>query len=110
MIYAVYAIRDALTGFMQPTFELNDACAKRNFEVAVTCVSPPGHLLSARPADFTLYKIGQYDSDSGGLVPLSPPECICTGSSLAVSRFRRGIDTPPRPDDTDLIDREDYYV
>lgn len=35
MIYNIYAMRDELTGFLPPTYDINDAAAMRNFRVAI---------------------------------------------------------------------------
>lgn len=70
MIYGVYAIRDVRTGFLQPSFDVNDQAAMRNFSHAV--VNSPD-LLSSFSADFSLYKIAEYDTDSGRISPLDLP-------------------------------------
>lgn len=72
MMY-VYAIRDARSGFLQPTFELNDAIAVRNFHHA--CMNSDSILFS-HAADFSLYRLGSYDSDSGRITPEDVPVFI----------------------------------
>lgn len=67
MIYGVYAIRDLKTGFLTPTVDVNDQSAMRNFEHAV--VSHPDSLFFSHPEDYTLFKLGEYDSDLGKLLP-----------------------------------------
>lgn len=69
MIYGLYAMRDVKVGFMQPSIEVNDMAAIRNFQHAVT---HSDGLLSSFAKDFSLYKIGTYDSDSAAVAPLTP--------------------------------------
>lgn len=78
MITNVYAMRDSMQGFLQPTFDLNDNLAKRNFTFALTRKDT---LLYARKQDFDLFKIGSYDSDTGLLTSITP-ECILQGASV----------------------------
>lgn len=77
MKFGMYSIRDVLTGFMSPVLEQNDASAMRNFRVA--CEQPGSSLMFNRPGDFSLYRIAEFDSDSGVLVPVVPPEIVCLG-------------------------------
>lgn len=62
MKYSVYVIRDLKVGFMSPTVDHNDASAIRNFEHAVKNTSS---LMNSHPEDYTLYRIGEFDSESG---------------------------------------------
>lgn len=70
MIYGVYAMRDVKVGFLTPTFDVNDESAKRNFSFAVL---NSDSVLSSFANDFSFYKLGEYDSESGLLRPLSLP-------------------------------------
>lgn len=81
MKYGVYSINDSLTGFLSPTFELNDAVALRNFEHAV--VSSPS-LFTSHPEHYTLYRIGSFDSTTGVFVSCTPPEQIVTAQSVVL--------------------------
>lgn len=80
MIFGVYSIRDALTGFMAPVCELSDAVAARNFSASVSD-SRPGQLMNFRPSDFSLYRVGDFDSESGSLVTYPVPTLILTAES-----------------------------
>lgn len=62
MKYPVYAIRDVHTGFMSPTIDQNDSAAIRNFEHAVM---QSASLMNSHPEHYGLYKIGEFDSDTG---------------------------------------------
>lgn len=79
MILGVYAIRDKHTGFMSLTTEQNDNCAMRNFAHAMQNVDS---LLYTHPDDFDLFRLGDYDTDSGELNPNYPVKHILAGASL----------------------------
>lgn len=91
MIYGVYAIRDVRTGFLQPSFDVNDQAAMRNFSHAV--VKSPD-VLSSFSADFSLYKLADYDTDSGRITPLDLPLFLLDASSC----IRSPGEVPIRPD------------
>lgn len=78
MIYNVYCMRDQMTGFMQPTFEINDNVAQRNFSYAI---NRKDSILYANPKHFDLYKLGTFDTETGELSKCEP-EIICTGLSV----------------------------
>uniref|UniRef100_A0AAU8AXJ1 Nonstructural protein n=1 Tax=Dulem virus 121 TaxID=3145598 RepID=A0AAU8AXJ1_9VIRU len=67
MKLGVYVIRDQRTSFMTPTFDYNDASAVRNFEHAV---QQKESLFFSHPEDYSLYKIGDYDMDTGVITPI----------------------------------------
>lgn len=67
MIFGVYAIRDVKSGFLQPTVELNDQVALRNF--AHACMQGES-LFFTHAADYSLYKIGTFNSETGILTSL----------------------------------------
>lgn len=72
MIYGLYSIRDVKTGFLPPTTDVNDDSAKRNFAFAFKEDS----LFVFARSDYSLYKIAEYDTDSGQVVPVNPPEWL----------------------------------
>lgn len=78
MKFNVYSIRDVKTGFLSPTFEINDAVAMRNFEHAI---QNSDSILFSHAADFSLFRIGTFDSDSGRLMPLELPIEVMAGAS-----------------------------
>lgn len=77
MIFGIYSIRDVKSGFMQPTVEMNDAIAHRNFAHAV---QNSDSVLFSHFKDFSLYRIGSFDSDCGSVSSLDLPELICDAS------------------------------
>lgn len=86
MKLGIYSMRDRLTGYLQPSFDLNDAVALRNFEAAILQVRP-GNLLHTNPEDYALYKLGDFDSDSGVITPMSPLQ-IATGSAVILKSLK----------------------
>ncbi len=79
MILKVYVMRDAKTSFMTPTFDVNDASARRNFAY---CINRTDGLFNSSPEDFDLYCIGEYNSDDGVIISYPVPEFISSGSSV----------------------------
>ncbi|WGL31252.1 nonstructural protein [Dipodfec virus UOA04_Rod_843] len=77
MIYGVYSIFDAKTGFMTPTIEINDQAASRNFCHAV---ANSDGILYSFAQDFQLYRIGEFDSDTALITPVSPTKMVITGA------------------------------
>lgn len=65
----VYSIRDVHTGFMTPTVDQNDASAMRNFRHAVMQTSS---LMNSHPKDYSLYRIGDFETDSGEFTSMLP--------------------------------------
>lgn len=84
MIYRVYSIRDRFSDFMPPVLEQSDPIAMRNFEMAVSAQKRDTSIMAFRPSDFSLYHIADFDSDSGVLSAVVPPEIICSGDSFEV--------------------------
>lgn len=79
MIYPVYSIRDKATAFMPVSVDLNDQSAIRNFSMAVNAGSGP---LGFSPADFDLYKVGEFNDQSGEIKPVTPAVFLVNGASL----------------------------
>ena len=66
MKYNVYCIRDDKTGFLTPTVDTNHFTAARNFANAI--MQGQG-VLFTHADDFRLYCIGEFDTESGQLIP-----------------------------------------
>lgn len=69
MKYPVYAVRDIHTGFMTPTVDQNDAAAIRNFRHG--CMQNAS-LMNSHPGDFSLCRIGEFDTETGEIVSCLP--------------------------------------
>lgn len=79
MIYGIYAIKDAKTSFMPCNVDYNDASAIRNFEHAVMASDS---LMRSHPADYTLYRLGTYNTETGFIVSKAHPQQIADAASV----------------------------
>lgn len=82
MKYGLYSMRDDLTGFLVPTADSNDATAMRNFQYAI---QKPDSVMNAKPQDFSLYKVGIFDTDDGCIEfvdEVEYPILLCRGDSF----------------------------
>lgn len=61
----VYAVRDLKTTFLSPFVEVNDEAAKRGFFYSI---SNQPDIIGFAPKDFSLYRIGSFDTMKGTLV------------------------------------------
>lgn len=77
MKYPVYAIRDLKAGFGQPIVSLNDQTMIRTFSVKINQIDE----MSFAPADYQLFKIGTFDTDSGAFDP-QLAEFVISGSDV----------------------------
>lgn len=73
MIISIYSINDALNGFANPTLQNNDAAAMRSFAEVFKDVYSP--------ADYSLWKIGKFDTETGELIP-DVPSVICRATDF----------------------------
>ncbi len=81
MKYGIYSIRDAAANvFTAPTIDLTDESAIRAFSQAV---NNDGSMMNFCPSDFSLYRIGILHVEAGTIDPISPPEKLVSGDSLA---------------------------
>lgn len=79
----IYSIRDARTGFLHPTFEVNDAVAARNFEHAVV---NSDSVLFSHASDFSLYRLGLFDEESGQITPDPMPVFVINGADVLAGK------------------------
>ena len=75
----VYAIHDEFTGFGSPFVDVNDASAQRNFAFAI---NNNGDTMTFSPKDYALYKLGEFDHESGAFEPLPCPLLVVRGDVL----------------------------
>lgn len=85
MKFGLYSIRDAKTGFMTPVVEPNVASATRNFYHSVQ--NSEGVLFTFAQ-DFALYRIADFDAETGQVIPLVPIVQVADGAS-AVAALRK---------------------
>ena len=79
MTYGIYAVRDVKTGFLSPTLDVNGDSAIRNFEHAVHRADS---LFYTHASDYSLYRIGDYDTDTGTIIPAVPVVHIVDADAL----------------------------
>ena len=79
MIYGIYAIRDAKTAFMPATVDFNNDAAIRNFEHACKVADS---LMASHPADYSLWCLGSYNTDTGVISAEDVPVQIADASSI----------------------------
>lgn len=58
----IFAIKDELVGFMNPTFEQTEQVALRNFSFAI---NKADSLLYTNAKDYSLWLLGEYDTEKG---------------------------------------------
>lgn len=81
MTYPIYAIRDEKTQFMAMLMtEQNDFAAKRQFDLMINASMT---IMSQNPGDFTLYKVAEFDTDTGEIITKWPIEFIVNGVSVS---------------------------
>ena len=62
MNLGLYAMRDNVQGFLIPQAYMNDATALREFQLLC---NKKETVYGFRPSDFSLYKIGEFDTETG---------------------------------------------
>lgn len=78
VIYTAFAIRDIKTeSFNMPYFQTHKAAAMRSFQ---DLASDPQAIICKHPADFQLFEIGTYNSQTGAMVPHDTPVYLATAS------------------------------
>lgn len=70
MKFGIYAVRDVKVGFQSISVQPNDAAAVRGFESTVT---NSDSVLFTHSEDFSLFKLGEFDAESGRIAALDLP-------------------------------------
>lgn len=78
MKYPMFCYRDNKVGFMLPFCEQNDLAAVRGFSYAI---NGNDGLMNFSPADYDLYKVGEFDTEKG-TVECHTPDLVCSGTSV----------------------------
>lgn len=78
MIVPVCCMRDQLTGFMNPFVVSNLDVALRDFKIVI---NDDKQALHYNPQHFDLYKVAEFDTEKGEMIPC-PIDLICTGLSV----------------------------
>lgn len=81
MIYGVYVIRDVKMGFTSPMLDSNDETAMRNFitQVKNANLNPT---LFFNKKDFSLYKLGEYDTDNAHYTLSETPQILMEATDV----------------------------
>lgn len=77
MILQAYSIKDDKVGFYAPTYEQNDKLAIRVFQ---SIYKDKNSTIHSYPADFSLFAVGSFDTDTGVLTSQTPKFLISAGS------------------------------
>lgn len=75
----IFALRDSKVRFLCPFFAPNEEAAVRNVEHDV---QTSGSLISSHTSDFDLFKLGEFDDESGVISALETPQFVVSGSSI----------------------------
>lgn len=76
MIRGIYTVRDEASAlYMGLQINDNNDVAIRNFDFAMS----HNDMMSFRPADYSLWYLGEYD-DTTGIITSVPPQCIKRGA------------------------------
>ncbi len=77
MILQAYSIKDDKVGFYAPTYEQNDKLAIRVFQ---SIYKDKNSTISSYPADFSLFAVGSFDTDTGLLTSQTPKFLVSAAS------------------------------
>lgn len=75
MKYPMFCMRDEKVGFGQPMIHMSESIARRDFAYKMT---RPDSLMDFAPKEFSLYRVGEFDTESGKIEPCIP-EFVCNG-------------------------------
>lgn len=90
MIYDCFAIHDEKAEAFLPPFILpNEAMAKRVF---ADCINSDTHQFGQNPADYTLFRLGQFDDNSGQFLLERAKQSLGNGVEF------RSLDRPRSPE------------
>lgn len=88
MVNPVYCIRDRKGSFWQPQVHQNELSARRAFAMLVNNGDPMNPVNFA-PHDFELYRIGDFDSETGTFVSIEKKEFIVSGELLVGNGYEK---------------------
>lgn len=77
----IFAVRDQYTGYGQPFSCQSDAVAMRDFRIAVN--ASKDSLMHSSPGDFDLFRLGEFDPETGIIIPENAPVLVVSGFSVA---------------------------
>lgn len=84
MILGIYAVNDSKAGNMAaPFFVINDNVAIRSFTFAA---NDPNLDLNRYPSDYVLYKLGEFDNETGSFDILPIPQNLGSAAQYLVNK------------------------
>ena len=78
MMHPVFSVRDQMVGFNDPFCAVNENVAVRDF---TNVVNNPSGRIYLNPNHYDLYRIGDFDTETGKMTPCEP-SLIVTGLSV----------------------------
>ncbi len=90
-VFSVFDVK--AKAYLPPFFMPEQGQATRVFS---DCVNKPDHQFGAHPSDYSLFEIGDFDDNSGQLVPCNPV-LVCQGLSCVSA-------VPPGGAQLDLVE------
>lgn len=80
----IYTVLDKKAGiYNTPQFLVNDEVAIRLFEFLV---NQPESVMARYPEDYSLYRIGSYDLDTGIIIPEAYPKPLSNALSIQLDK------------------------
>ena len=79
-----YSVKDHKFAFSEPFQAPDDAVARRYFGMIVN--GSGSNVMNYAPADFDLFAIAEFDTESGQVTPIYPVEFIVNGASVAAEK------------------------
>lgn len=83
MKFGIYAVRDVKVGFQSISVQPNDAAAVRGFESTVV---NSDSVLFTHSEDFSLFKLGEFDAESGRITALDLPMQLVEASACLANK------------------------
>lgn len=81
MKYPIYTYRDLKVGFMPVQCDQSDQSAIRGFSYAINGQTG---MMNFAPKDFDLYKVGEFDTETGVIEPCVPTLLVSGASVFGV--------------------------
>lgn len=81
MKFPLYSIRDTKAGsFQTPVVSANDFTITRSFGESIVNRRDP--IISFSPADFDLFQVGEFETDTGIVTPLAVIRLVCNAAEV----------------------------
>ena len=80
MIYQIFSIKDAQTGFNAPVLDTSEAAAMRGFRASLVQSYAELKAMAVNLDELALYCFGTFDTESGAFDLLPVPKFLMSGS------------------------------